>query len=98
MQNRLILILLCSVALLNPATGLTDQNKVKPCSICHGIDGYSDNPDHFPNLYGKSSAHIAKVLREFRSGKRQNKMMEKATRNLSDEDIVLIADYYGNIK
>lgn len=98
MRNKPLIVVLCSVALLASATGLADQNKVKPCTICHGIDGYSDNPDHFPHLFGKSATHIAKALREYRSGKRQNKMMEKATRNLSDEDIDFLADYYGNIK
>lgn len=88
----------CALSLIAAPVAIADQGKIKACAICHGMDGYSDNPNHFPHLYGKSSAQIAKALKEYRAGKRHNKMMEKATRNLSDEDIDYLSDYYGNIK
>lgn len=98
MKKLVTLMIILFISAPSQATNQSGKNKIKTCTICHGVDGMSDNPDHFPSLYGKSAAQIAKALREFRSGERKNKMMEQATRNLTDEEITSLADYYGNIK
>jgi len=67
------------------------------CAVCHGADGIATAPDA-PNLAGQNDLYLAKALRDFRSGARENEMMTLMAKGLSDADIENLAAYYHDIK
>ena len=68
--------------------------KAAACAACHGIDGRGTSPQ-FPNLTGQKAEYIAKQLKAFRDGSRQDPMMAPLAQSLSDGDIAELADYYA---
>ena len=68
------------------------QAKSTTCVACHGVDGNSVNPE-WPNLAGQHPSYIAKQLRAFREGQRENVLMSPMAMALSDQDIEDLAAY-----
>ena len=70
------------------------ERKIAACDACH--DGRNDR---YPLLHGQPVGYLAAQLRLFRDGSRGGGLyaglMARAARNLSDEDIVLLARHYG---
>ncbi|NNF17814.1 MAG: cytochrome c [Gammaproteobacteria bacterium] len=66
----------------------------KTCTACHGSNGISISPE-FPNLAGQYRSYLAYALRGYRSGERQNAVMQSFATNLSDEEINNLAEYYS---
>jgi cytochrome subunit of sulfide dehydrogenase len=65
------------------------------CSGCHGPDGKSDGV--IPSIYGKSSEYLETALREFKSGARTSTVMGRHAKGYTDEEIHLIAEYFGHL-
>ena len=65
------------------------------CSGCHGTDGKSASA--IPSIQGKSTEYLEAALLDFRSGARASTVMGRHARGYSDEEIHLIAEYFGNI-
>lgn len=72
------------------------KSRAAQCFVCHGADGLAKVPDA-PNLAGQNPAYLVKALKDYRSGKRENEVMSMMAKNLSDEDIALVAAYFSNI-
>ena len=72
------------------------RQKALQCQTCHGLDGQAKLPDA-PNLAGQGEIYLAKALKDYRSGARQNEMMSLVARNLKDEEIADLAAYYAAI-
>lgn len=51
----------------------------------------------FPHLAGQPAIYLAKQLQAFRSGKRRNEMMDIIARDLSDEDIRILSEYFETL-
>lgn len=64
------------------------------CAACHGATGDADNPD-FPRLAGQYSDYIAYVMRAYRSGERQNPIMNGIAADLSNRDINDLAAFFA---
>lgn len=64
------------------------------CGACHGADGKAIQPA-YPNLAGQHPAYLAKQLTDYRDGNRVNALMSGQATNLSDQDILDLAAYYG---
>jgi len=67
------------------------------CAICHGPRGIAALPNA-PNLAGQQALYINEQLRNYRSGKRQNEVMNMIAKTLSDTDIVQLAAWFSAIK
>ena len=65
------------------------------CATCHGGAGISAQAA-WPNLAGQSSEHLVGALKAYKAGKRKNGMMEKAAKELSDQDTAGLAAYFAN--
>ncbi len=65
------------------------------CMACHTADGSRGLPAN-PIIAGQFPEYIAKQLHDFKSGKRQNAIMQGMAAPLSNEDIVNIAAFYGS--
>ncbi|MFO7594517.1 MAG: cytochrome C [Pseudomonadota bacterium] len=66
------------------------------CMGCHGPGGHS--PGAIPSIADKSSDFIEKSLLEFRDGKRPATVMPRHAKGYTNEEIRLIADYFGKLK
>ena len=67
------------------------------CAMCHGVNGLSQMPGA-PNLAGQSAMYTSEQLKNFRSGKRQNEIMNVIAKPLTDTDIGNLAAWYESIK
>jgi cytochrome c553 len=64
------------------------------CSGCHGADGYSSVATQ-PSLAGMSWQYIARQLKHFKTGQRDNAIMKGFVANLSDDDMKALGSYYA---
>lgn len=67
------------------------------CATCHGPDGNGTTPPNpdFPKLAGEQPEYLGKQLKDFKSGKRKNEIMNAMVASLTPEDIQAIANYYS---
>jgi cytochrome c553 len=72
------------------------RQKALQCQTCHGLDGQAKLPEA-PSLAGQNEIYLAKALKDYRGGARQNEMMSVVSRALKDEDIADLAAYYAAI-
>ena len=71
------------------------QEKSKTCAACHGPTGNESLDATYPKLAGQYPEYLAKALRDYKSGERQNAVMAGFAGALSEEDIDDLAAYYG---
>lgn len=96
----LVLALTASAAALHAyADDAADAGKSKAavCGACHGMDGNSASPQ-FPKLAGQNASYIQAQLANFKSGKRQNAIMQGQAANLSEQDMAAVAAYFSSQK
>jgi cytochrome c553 len=67
------------------------------CAGCHGVDGVSPIPTQ-PNLAGMSWQYIAKQLKHFKTGQRDNAIMKGFSATLSDADMKALGVYFASMK
>ena len=72
------------------------KSKSATCSSCHGGNGIS-SMDMWPNLAGQKTAYLAKQMRAFRDGSRNDTVMGSMAKPLSDTDIEDLAAYYASL-
>lgn len=66
------------------------------CIGCHGVNGISPNP-LWPNLAGQKMEYLAKQLNLFKTGARQDPMMNPLAQSLSDKDIADLSLYFSKL-
>ena len=71
------------------------QQKAQTCFACHGQKGNSAN-GQFPKLAGQHASYIYKQLQAFKSGKRQNPIMQGQVASLNDQDMKDLAAYFAS--
>ena len=94
--------LLIAIALLLIAAGNAqgDSNELalpiveKTCHLCHGKNGEASNAI-YPRLAGQNRSYLVKQLRNFRDGVRQSDTMIEMAKELKDEQIEALADYFS---
>jgi len=64
------------------------------CAGCHGANGISPS-DAFPNLAGLPAEVIYKQLDDYRTGKRQNPIMQAMAAPLDDQQIADLASHFA---
>jgi cytochrome c553 len=69
----------------------------KVCAACHGADGNSAIPIN-PSLAGQNYTYLVQALKDYRSGKRNNPIMNGQAAALKDDDINNLAAYYSRQK
>ncbi len=73
--------------------GLPDEN-VQACKTCHGLKGKSPIP-RYPHLAGQYRSYLIHTLKTYRSGDRQNPIMGRQAKPLSDRQIEALASYFA---
>lgn len=67
------------------------------CAVCHGEQGQSVAPD-FPRLAGQNAGYVFKQLKDFATGKRSSAVMLDKARQLSDEQMFAIGQFYQSMQ
>ena len=67
----------------------------KGCVACHGMDGKAIAAS-YPNLSGQWKPYLQLQLRAYRSGKRENAVMNGMAAGLTDTEINALAEHYGS--
>jgi cytochrome c553 len=70
------------------------QAKAGVCGACHGSDGNSTNAQ-YPKLAGQHERVILKQLKAFKSGDRENALMQPMAATLSEQDMRDIGAYFA---
>jgi|GEM_PF-391181 len=63
------------------------------CASCHGTDGKSSGI--MPSFYGKSQVYLENALKQFKNDERYSTVMGRHAKGYTDEEIKLIAEYFG---
>lgn len=63
------------------------------CAGCHGTDGLS--PGSIPSIACKTADAIEKALKEYRDGTRFSTVMGRHVKGYTDQEIQLIAGFFG---
>ena len=98
---RALVAIFSSVALMGAtsaadiAAGAAKAKEV--CSACHGVDGNSTDVNN-PRLAGQHPDYIAKALRDYKSGARNNAIMKGFAATLSKQDIENLAAHFSSQK
>jgi len=82
-----------AVASGNASRGL---EKSQACQACHGQDGNMAVDANTPIIAGQHAAYLEFALRQYRSGERQNALMNGFAESLSDQDIADLAAWYAS--
>ncbi len=76
----------------DPAAG---REKSETCAACHGESGNSPNT-MYPVLAGQHESYLYHTLRTYKSGKRENAVMNGMVSELSDQDLRDLAAFYAS--
>jgi len=89
------LAVLSSAQAADLAAGAAKAKEV--CAACHQADGNSTDPNN-PRLAGQHRDYIAKALRDYKSGERNNAIMGGFAKALSKQDIENLSAYFASQK
>lgn len=103
----LALVLLCGLQLSwaqgAPAeqAALTPQDtmaqRMQACVVCHGKEGRATNQGYFPRIAGKPAVYLFNQLKNFQAGLRRYEAMNHLVRNLSDDYLRDMANYFSEL-
>ena len=93
----LALVLGASAPVLAGGNAEAGKGKSATCAGCHGADGNSPAPS-FPKLAGQHEDYMYHSLKDYKSGKRKNPIMEGQVATLSDQDMKDLAAYFAKQK
>lgn len=80
--------------------GGNQETGVPACIGCHGPNGEGDPMAGTPTLSGQKVTYTVSQLKAFRAGMRandRNAMMRGASRRLTDEEILAVAEYVAGL-
>jgi cytochrome c553 len=104
MKTALLIALLAVASQLAYAGGnaAAGAEKSKPCVACHGADFNTPVSPDIPRLAGQYADYLARALSDYKTGARNNAVMNGQAAKLSAQDIQDLAAYVnslsGNLK
>ncbi len=98
MKKLLFLFLLCTALHSFADDVMAGRAKAEvACALCHGPSGVASLPNA-PHLAGQQAIYVSEQLRNYRSGKRQNEVMNMIAKPLTDLEIAQLAAWFSAIK
>lgn len=85
-----------AVAAGNPESGKAKAAQV--CAACHGPDGAKTLAPDQPILAGQYADYLVKSLKEYKSGKRTNPIMQGFASQLSTKEMEDLAAWFASQK
>jgi cytochrome c553 len=74
------------------------EQRVKPCTSCHGNEGRATREGYFPRIAGKPAGYLYNQLVNFRANRRHFPMMTYMAQLQLDDYLHEIADYFGGLR
>lgn len=74
-----------------------EPEKAKTCVACHGEKGISPN-ELWPNIAGQKKTYMINQMKAFKDGKRQDPLMTPISKDLTENEIKELADFYSKMK
>lgn len=74
----------------------TGRRQARSCFGCHGPEGRS-KVNSYPSLAGLSEEYLSKQLHAFRTGERDNPMMNSIARNLDEQAVEALSAYFASV-
>jgi cytochrome c553 len=71
------------------------EPRLEACAACHGAQGRSAEEAYYPSIAGKPAGYLYEQLRNFREGRRLNRVMQAMLAFLADDYLREIAAYYA---
>ena len=71
------------------------EQRVKPCTSCHGNEGRATREGYFPRIAGKPAGYLFNQLVNFREGRRHFPMMTYIAQYQTDDYLHEIASYFN---
>lgn len=102
MQRKVMAALLTLVALGSAGFAMAGgdaaagKEKSGMCASCHGADGAGMGPN--PALKGIDETAFYESLKAYKSGEKDNAMMQSLAQSLTDQDMKDLAAYYATMK
>ncbi len=75
--------------------GVAEPRKVIRCIECHGETSAGTNT--VPRLAGQHRDYMALQLHYYRDGLRENKLMNRNVKNITDDEIAAVLEYIGTL-
>jgi cytochrome c553 len=102
MMMKTIVSTLAAIALASPlawAAGdpAAGKEKAAACFACHGENGVSPQPI-YPHLGGQYYNYLLHSLQGYKSGERQNAIMQGMVAALSEQDMKDLAAYFAGLE
>ena len=66
------------------------------CAACHSADGTKPTAPQYPILAGQYDEYLVRALSDYKSGKRQNPIMQGFAATLSQQDIENVAAWFSS--
>ena len=67
------------------------ERDIEACTVCHGHSGEGVNTQ--PRLAGQHRDYVTTEMLQYRSGLRENKVMQRVTGKMTDDEIAAVVDY-----
>jgi cytochrome c553 len=80
----------------SPTTRDSIEQRVKPCTSCHGIEGRATREGYFPRIAGKPAGYLFNQLVNFREGRRHFPMMTYMAQFQTDDYLRELAAYFAS--
>jgi cytochrome c553 len=95
-MNRLLLLLLLAFGGAAAKAPTDLDQRLAACASCHGEQGEGKlASEYYPHLAGKPAGYLLDQLQAFRDGRRVYPQMSWLMRNLGDDYLAQIADFYA---
>jgi cytochrome c553 len=100
-NRALVTMLALAFAGAAQAAGNAEAGKTKAaqvCAACHGPEGNKPAAPENPLLAGQHQDYLAKALKDYKTGKRNNAIMKGFAASLSNQDIADLAAWFASQK
>lgn len=87
-------LMMCALPVMAGGNAEAGKAKSTTCAGCHGADGNSPTA-MFPKLAGQHADYLLHTLKEYKSGKRKNPIMQGQVAALSLQDMRDLAAYFS---
>jgi cytochrome c553 len=88
--------LFSGAAFCSSAAGAEFSNIIAECAACHGEEGVARDVE-VPHLAGQNEIYLYNQLEAFKAGRRKHKEMRVMTRQLTEQDLRTLAEYYSRL-
>ena len=73
------------------------EQRVLPCSACHGEEGRATSDGFYPRIAGKPAGYLYHQLLNFREGRRLNSQMSYLLERQTDDYLREMAEYFAGL-